>query len=126
MIAFELVPRDVAFMGLRDEHLPVGPRHLLLYGLKLGIVDRACASVCESTSVSWIVQNLDAAVRQGIGITTLPCFVGDADPLLVRVPDTDLHLYGTVWLLTQGFSRNSYQEGSPRTLRVAGLPISHA
>ncbi|PZM10463.1 hypothetical protein CPY51_23140 [Rhizobium tubonense] len=26
---------------------------------------------------------------------------GDADPLLVRVPDTNLHLYGTVWLLTQ-------------------------
>src|SRR3546814_6757446 len=30
-----------------------------------------------------------AAVRQGLGITTLPCFVGDADPLLVRVPGTD-------------------------------------
>ncbi len=25
-----------------------------------------------------------AAVRQGLGITTLPCFVGDTDPLLVR------------------------------------------
>ncbi|WP_426124361.1 LysR family transcriptional regulator [Pararhizobium sp. PWRC1-1] len=48
-----------------------------------------------------------AAVRQGIGITTLPCFVGDADPLLVRVPDTNLHLYGTVWLLTQGETRKS-------------------
>jgi DNA-binding transcriptional LysR family regulator len=46
-------------------------------------------------------------VRQGIGITTLPCFVGDADPLLVRVPDTDLHLYGTVWLLTQGEARKT-------------------
>lgn len=69
-----------------------------------------------------------AAVRQGIGITTLPCFVGDADPLLVRVPDTDLHLYGTAWLLTQGrharpsecgFSRSSYPEGSPGTLHVS-------
>jgi DNA-binding transcriptional LysR family regulator len=48
-----------------------------------------------------------AAVRQGIGITTLPCFVGDADPLLVRLPDTDLHLYGTIWLLTQGETRKS-------------------
>src|SRR5277367_6428643 len=27
-----------------------------------------------------------AAVRQGLGITTLPCFVGAADPLLARVP----------------------------------------
>jgi DNA-binding transcriptional LysR family regulator len=48
-----------------------------------------------------------AAVRQGIGITMLPCFVGDTDPLLVRVPDTDLHLYGTVWLLTQGETRKT-------------------
>ena len=48
-----------------------------------------------------------AAARQGLGITTLPCFVGDADPLLVRVPGTDLHLYGTLWLLTQGETRKT-------------------
>jgi DNA-binding transcriptional LysR family regulator len=48
-----------------------------------------------------------AAVRQGIGITALPCFVGDADPLLERVPGTDLHLYGPVWLLTQGETRKT-------------------
>jgi molybdate transport repressor ModE-like protein len=48
-----------------------------------------------------------AAVREGIGTTTLPCFVGDADPLLVRVPDTKLYLYGTVWVLTQGEARKS-------------------
>jgi DNA-binding transcriptional LysR family regulator len=48
-----------------------------------------------------------AAVRQGLGITTLPCFVGDSDPLLVRVPGTDLHLYGTLWVLTQGETRKT-------------------
>lgn len=48
-----------------------------------------------------------AAVRQGIGITALPCFVGDADPLLERVPDTNLHLYGPVWILTQGETRKT-------------------
>jgi DNA-binding transcriptional LysR family regulator len=48
-----------------------------------------------------------AAVRQGLGITTLPCFVGDADPLLARVPGTDLHMYGTLWLLTQGETRKT-------------------
>jgi DNA-binding transcriptional LysR family regulator len=47
------------------------------------------------------------AVRQGIGITTLPCFVGDADPLLVRAPGADLHQYGTLWLLTQGETRKT-------------------
>jgi DNA-binding transcriptional LysR family regulator len=48
-----------------------------------------------------------SAVRQGIGITALPCFVGDADPLLERVPGTGLHLYGPVWLLTQGETRKT-------------------
>jgi DNA-binding transcriptional LysR family regulator len=47
------------------------------------------------------------AVRQGLGITTLPCFVGDADPLLTRVPGTDLHIYGTLFLLTQGETRKT-------------------
>ena len=47
------------------------------------------------------------AVRQGFGMTTLPCFVGDADPLLVRVPGTDLHMHGTLWLLTQGETRKT-------------------
>ena len=47
------------------------------------------------------------AVRQGLGMTTLPCFVGDADPLLVRVPGTDLHMHGTLWLLTQEETRKT-------------------
>src|SRR5246500_4047687 len=47
------------------------------------------------------------AVRQGLGMTTLPCFVGDADPLLVRVPGTDLHMHGTLWVLTQGETRKT-------------------
>jgi DNA-binding transcriptional LysR family regulator len=47
------------------------------------------------------------AVRQGLGMTTLPCFVGDADPLMVRVPGTDLHRHGTLWLLTQGATRKT-------------------
>lgn len=38
---------------------------------------------------------------------TLPCFFGDSDPLLVRVPGTDLHMYGTLWLLTQGETRKT-------------------
>jgi DNA-binding transcriptional LysR family regulator len=75
-----------------------------------------------------------AAVRQGIGITTLPCFVGDTDPLLERVPDTDLHLFGPVWLLTQGETRKTkrvqlFTEFVSRRLAayaplLAGLSIS--
>ena len=48
-----------------------------------------------------------AAAQQGIGMTKLPCFVGDTDPLLVRVPGTDLPMHGTLWLLTQGEARKT-------------------
>jgi DNA-binding transcriptional LysR family regulator len=47
------------------------------------------------------------ALRQGVGMTALPCFVGDADPALVRVPGTGLHIHGTLWLLTQGETRKT-------------------
>lgn len=47
------------------------------------------------------------AAQQGIGMTKLPCFVGDADALLVRVPGTDLPMHGTLWLLTQGETRKT-------------------
>lgn len=48
-----------------------------------------------------------AAAREGIGMTRLPCFVGDADPLLARVPGVQPRLYGTLWILTQGETRNT-------------------
>lgn len=48
-----------------------------------------------------------AALRQGIGMAALPCFVGDADPLLARAPGIGLHMYGTLWLLTQGETRKT-------------------
>src|SRR6202453_1966096 len=47
------------------------------------------------------------AVRQGLGMAPLSCFVGDADPLLVRAPGAALHMYGTLWLLTQGEARKT-------------------
>ena len=48
-----------------------------------------------------------AAVRQGLGLATLPCFVGDADPQLARAPGSPLHLHGALWLLTQGETRKT-------------------
>lgn len=70
-----------------------------------GIPDWASAGEFRSMGVPFRTTDAESqivAVRQGLGITTLPCFVGDADPLLIRVPGTDLHMYGTLWLLTQG------------------------
>ena len=75
------------------------------------------------------------AVRQGLGMTTLPCFVGDAEPLLVRVPGIDLRMHGTLWLLTQGEARKTkrvrlFTEFMSRKLAthvplLAGLFFSH-
>ena len=48
-----------------------------------------------------------AAVRQGLGMTMLPCFVGDTDPLLARAPGSRLRVFGTLWLLTHGETRKT-------------------
>ena len=75
-----------------------------------GIPDWASAGDLPITGVPFRTTDAEAqvvAVRQGLGITTLPCFVGDTDPILVRVPGTDLHMYGTLWLLTQGETRKT-------------------
>jgi DNA-binding transcriptional LysR family regulator len=77
---------------------------------KLGIPDWACEGEVRATDVPFRTTDVEAqivAVRQGLGMTTLSCFVGDADPLLVRVPGTDLYMQGTLWLLTQGETRKT-------------------
>jgi DNA-binding transcriptional LysR family regulator len=75
-----------------------------------GVPDWAGEGEVRTSEVPFRVTDAEAqlaAVRQGLGITTLPCFVGDADPLLARVPGAELHLYGTLWLLTQGETRKT-------------------
>ena len=77
---------------------------------KWGVPDWARAGEVGATEVPLRTTDDEAqivAVRQGLGMTTLPCFVGDADPLLVRAPGTDLHMHGTLWLLTQGETRKT-------------------
>ena len=48
-----------------------------------------------------------AAARAEMGITILPCFIGDADPRLVRIPGVGIRHYGTLWLLTHGETRRT-------------------
>jgi DNA-binding transcriptional LysR family regulator len=75
-----------------------------------GIPDWARESEVRTTEVLFMTTDAEAqiaAVRQGLGMTTLPCFVGDADPLLARVPGTNLHMHGTLWLLTHGETRKT-------------------
>jgi DNA-binding transcriptional LysR family regulator len=75
-----------------------------------GIPDWARESEVRTTGVPFRTTDGEAqivAVRQGLGMTILPCFVGGADPLLERVPGTGLHMHGTLWLLTQGETRKT-------------------
>jgi DNA-binding transcriptional LysR family regulator len=75
-----------------------------------GIADWAREGEVRTTGVPFRTPDAEAqiaAARQGIGMTTLPCFVGDADPQLVRAPGTALHMGGTLWLLTQGQTRKT-------------------
>jgi DNA-binding transcriptional LysR family regulator len=74
-----------------------------------GIPDWAREGEVRTTEAPFKTTHVEAqidAVRQGLGLTT-PCFVGDADPLLARVPGTHLHMYGTLWLLTHGETRKT-------------------
>jgi DNA-binding transcriptional LysR family regulator len=75
-----------------------------------GIPDWARESEVRATGVPFRTTDGEAqivAVRQGLGMAMLDCFVGDADPLLVRVPGIDLHVHGVLWLLTQGETRKT-------------------
>ncbi|WP_213740569.1 LysR family transcriptional regulator [Bradyrhizobium sp. dw_411] len=75
-----------------------------------GIPEWASESEVRTTGAPFRTTDGEAqivAVQQGLGMTVLPCFVGDADPVLVRVPGTGLHMHGTLWLLTQGETRKT-------------------
>ncbi|MCX8255989.1 LysR family transcriptional regulator [Beijerinckiaceae bacterium RH AL1] len=75
-----------------------------------GVPDWAGDGEVGSAGVPFRIADAEAqiaATREGLGMTTLPCFVGDADPLLVRVTGSDLHMYGTLWLLTHGETRKT-------------------
>jgi molybdate transport repressor ModE-like protein len=75
-----------------------------------GVPDWAREGEVRATGVPFRTTDGEAqiiAVQQGLGMTVLPCFVGDAAPLLVRVPGADLHMHGTLWLLTQGETRKT-------------------
>ena len=75
-----------------------------------GIPEWAGEGEVRATGVPFRTTDAEAqlvAARNGLGMTTLPCFVGDADPLLARVPGTVLHMQGALWILTQGETRKT-------------------
>ena len=102
-----------------------------------GVPNWADEGEVRATGVPFRTPDADAqiaAARRGIGMTKLPCFVGDADRLLARVPGIDLKGHATLWLLTHGKTRKTervrlFTEFISRRLPVyapllAGLSIS--
>lgn len=75
-----------------------------------GVPDWAGAGEVRASGVPFRAPDAEAqaaAARQGIGMTRLPCFVGDADPLLARAPGIEPRLDGALWILTQGEARKT-------------------
>lgn len=58
--------------------------------------------VCEVTDLS----NQYEAACSGIGVAGLPCFIGDADPRLQRLPDAHTGLVLDVWMALHPDRRN--------------------
>lgn len=76
----------------------------------IGVPDWAHQGDISAAETPFRTSNADAqiiAVHRGAGMATLPCFVGDRDPLLARAPGANLHMHGTLWLLTQGETRKT-------------------
>lgn len=66
-------------------------------------VPRDIAARFPNASVSVVSDDmiaLQAAARAGMGLARLPCFLGDPDPDLVRVPGFELQRYLDIWILT--------------------------
>jgi DNA-binding transcriptional LysR family regulator len=75
-----------------------------------GIPDWADEGEIRATGIPFRTPDADAqiaAARQGIGMTRLPCFVGDTDRLLARVPGFEPKSQAILWLLTQGETRKT-------------------
>ena len=74
------------------------------------VPDWAVIPGLDAKSPPVIVSDLSsqlAAAKAEMGVTILPCFIGDTDPLLVRFPGSVTEYYGTIWLLTLDETRKT-------------------
>ena len=73
---------------------------------------------------SWLSQL--AAARAGLGLAALPCFLGDAEPALVRVLPPEPALASELWLLTHPELRRSARVRAFMDSLAAGLRAERA
>lgn len=69
------------------------------------------------------LQNLETAVRAGLGVSALPCVRGEAAPALVRCigPNADLNSF--VWLVTRNQIKNESAVQAFRSFIVTKAPV---
>ena len=60
----------------------------------------------EVATVTDDMITMHAAVRAGMGIGRLPCFLGDPDPDLMRLPGVEPTRYFDIWILTHPDLKN--------------------
>jgi DNA-binding transcriptional LysR family regulator len=60
----------------------------------------------EVATVTDDMITMHAAVRAGMGIGRLPCFLGDPDPDLMRLPGVEPSRYFDIWILTHPDLKN--------------------
>lgn len=56
--------------------------------------------------IGWDEAHVDA-VREGLGVSQIPCMFGDADPQLERVPEAPIEWGDALWVLTHESIRRS-------------------
>jgi DNA-binding transcriptional LysR family regulator len=66
-----------------------------------------------------------AALKQNLGVTILPCFLGDADPELERLRDPDPHYDLTLWVLLHSDLKRTARVRVLRDHLVAELGKQH-
>jgi len=62
------------------------------------------------TTARYIVSDLHSqlcATEEGLGLSILPCFMADTNPKLSRAPNSQIHYYGDLWMLTHGETRKT-------------------
>ncbi len=72
-------------------------------------------SVWPETKISLTLDNLGAvrsAIRAGAGAARIPCFLGEEDPDLVRLPHLPTFPYSNIWVLTHNDLRRVKRIGA--------------
>lgn len=102
----ELARRTREVMAVSDENVPLACVSFKWWGRGVPKEIRARYPAAYMSLVTDDMIAMLAAVRAGMGIGRLPCFLGDPDPELMRVPGFEPSRYLDIWVLTHPDLKN--------------------